>query len=281
MDAERMGLHLFVWGTDWHEPRFDLPRVLATVRGLGFRGVEFPILGREVGAGVAAAARALREAGLWATASVALPPGADLLTAEGRSRAEPYLAWAVGVAADLGASVLGGPLLAPVGELPAGARRDARPAREALARLAEAADAAGVALCLEPLNRYETDTVNTLAEAAELLAPLGGRVRILADTYHLHLEEADPVASLAAHLTAVGHVHLSENHRGPLGTGHAAWRAALRALDEGAYRGRAVVEGWTGRVPELARATCLWRSLADSPEAYAAASARALGLVPA
>jgi D-psicose/D-tagatose/L-ribulose 3-epimerase len=129
---------------------------------------------------------------------------------------------------------------------------------------------------VEPLNRYETDVLNSLADGADLCRGLGGRIALLADTYHQQIEEADPVAALRAHLSQVGHVHLSENHRGPVGTGHIPWSEVVGALDTGGYAGRAVVEGFNGRVAALARATCIWRPRAASPDDYAAASAAAL-----
>ena len=271
---EALGIHLMVWGADWHQAQFDLPRVLATCRGLGFAGVEVPWLAPASEAAVAGAARAAAEEGLWLTVSTALPTGAALVVPEQAARGAEWLRGGVRAAAALGSPVLCGPILAPVGDLPDGpARGWGGAAVEALAAVQEEAAAVGVRLCVEPLNRFETDTVNTLAQGAALCRQAGGGVSLLADTFHQNIEEGDPLGSWREHLAGIGHVHLSENHRGPIGSGHIDWGAVLRVLDEGGYRGRMVVEGFNGRIRELARATCIWRQLADGPEEYAARSA--------
>lgn len=274
---ERLGIHLFVWGAAWHAPGFDLPRVLYTCRRLGFAGVELPWLTPVPQTAVTAAARAVAAAGLWATVSTALPAEACLADPGRAEAGVSWLAQAAEVAAAFGSPILCGPLLAPVGELPDGPARPAAAAAEALARACDLAGGSGVRLCLEPLNRYETDIVNTLTEGAELCAAVGPGLALLADTYHQNIEEAEPVAALRRHLGQIGHVHLSENNRGPVGGGHIPWSAVLGALEDGGYAGRVVVEGFNGRVPELARATCIWRPRAGSPEEYAQASAASLG----
>jgi D-psicose/D-tagatose/L-ribulose 3-epimerase len=267
-----LGIHLFVWGADWYRPEFDLPRVLATCRRLGYAGVEVPWLRPVDDRTLQTAVAALRAEGLWATVSTSLPPAACLVDPARLEAGRQWLLRAVAAAAALGSPVLVGPLLAPVGELPADRARDPAAAAEVLADLAARAEAYGVRLCLEPLNRFETDVVNTLAQGAELCRRVGGGLRLLADTFHQNIEEDDPLAALRAHLGLVGHVHLSENHRGPVGTGHVPWPEVLRQLRAGGYAGKMVVESFAGHIPEIARATCLWRPLAASPEDFAARS---------
>jgi len=273
MQAQDLGIHLFVWGANWDEPAFDLPAVLATCRGAGFSGVEFPWLRPLPDAALRRAAGALGAAGMWATVSTALPAEACLLEPARRALAVAWLRRGVEAAALLGSSVLCGPLLAPVGELPAGPARDALVAAEPLAAVAEEAEGLGVRLCLEPLNRFETDAVNTLAQGAALCARSGARLRLLSDTFHQNIEEDDPLAALRAQAGVLGHVHLSENHRGPIGSGHVPWPAVLAGLRAVGYAGRLVVEAFNGHVAEIARATCIWRPLADSPGAFAVRSA--------
>ena len=101
-------------------------------------------------------------------------------------------------------------------------------------------------------------------------------MKLLSDTFHQNIEENDPLAALAQHLGVVGHVHLSENHRGPAGSGHIPFTAVLEVLTTGNYDGRIVFEGFNGRVPALARATCIWRQIAPSPKAFAARTAATL-----
>jgi sugar phosphate isomerase/epimerase len=113
---------------------------------------------------------------------------------------------------------------------------------DGLHRMGEHASREGVALCLEPLNRYEDYLVNTLAQAAELCAAvkhdLGhDAVRVAADTYHMNIEEADPPGALLAVAGWLGHVQVSDSNRYEPGAGHIDWAATLAALDAAAYRG--------------------------------------------
>src|SRR5205085_4326578 len=62
----------------------------------------------------------------------------------------------------------------------------------ALFKLDEHANDVGTQLLYEPLNRYETNLVNTLGDAVSLLTGVGAqRVKILADLYHMNIEEAN------------------------------------------------------------------------------------------
>ncbi|WP_285114568.1 sugar phosphate isomerase/epimerase family protein [Leifsonia sp. fls2-241-R2A-40a] len=95
---------------------------------------------------------------------------------------------------------------------------------DALGRLGEHAEREGVELFLEPLNRYEDYLVNTLAGAAALLAAVGSpAVKIVADTYHMNIEEADPAAALLEAAPYIGHLQASDSNRLEPGAGHVDW----------------------------------------------------------
>ncbi|MBV7333656.1 hypothetical protein KFU94_36570 [Chloroflexi bacterium TSY] len=70
----------------------------------------------------------------------------------------------------------------------------------------------------------------------------------------------------------IKHFHTSENDRGTVGTGQVNWSGTFQALDDVGYDGWLVVESFNAVIPELAGATCIWRPLADSPNALAADS---------
>jgi sugar phosphate isomerase/epimerase len=114
---------------------------------------------------------------------------------------------------------------------------------EGLAELGAHAAELGVALLLEPLNRYEDHMVNTLAQAAELIAEAGtGGLAVLADTYHMNIEEDDLCAALRAVAPVLGAVHLSDSNRAQPGTGHVPFPALVATLREIAFDGVLSVE---------------------------------------
>lgn len=102
---------------------------------------------------------------------------------------------------------------------------------DGLGELGRHAQAEGVQILLEPLNRYEDHMVNTVAQAVELAAASGSpAVRVLADTYHMNIEEDDPCAALRAAGDRLGAVHLSDSNRHQPGTGHVPFAAVLDTL---------------------------------------------------
>ncbi len=107
-----------------------------------------------------------------------------------------------------------------------------------LEELAEDAAAAGVRLFVEPVNRYETHLLVRLEDAASLVAPLQRpAVGIVADLFHMALDEPDVPASIRAHAGQIGHVHLADNNRRLPGQGSTDFAAAFAALTEIGYAG--------------------------------------------
>ncbi|MDO3704389.1 sugar phosphate isomerase/epimerase family protein [Micromonospora sp. C28SCA-DRY-2] len=114
---------------------------------------------------------------------------------------------------------------------------------DTLGELGEHARAEGVSLFLEPLNRYEDHMVNRLDEAVRLCAAVGlPSVRVVADTFHMNIEEDDVHRALRAAAPYLGHVQVSDSNRYQPGAGHLDWPALLRTLLEIDYRGWLALE---------------------------------------
>src|SRR5690606_25543930 len=132
------------------------------------------------------------------------------------------------------------------------------------------AEALGVTLGLEPLNRFETDMINTVDQAITLVDTVGNdRLKIVLDTFHSNIEEKDIPASILKLGDRLVHVQANENDRGTPGTGHLDWigiRDSLRAIG---YRGSLVIETFGAPSKELARAASIWRPLANSADELA------------
>jgi sugar phosphate isomerase/epimerase len=110
---------------------------------------------------------------------------------------------------------------------------------DALGPLAEHARSYGAPLLFEPLNRYETNLVNTVADGLWLRAKAGAEnVQLLIDLFHMNIEEADLPAAIRAGAGAIGHVHFVDSNRRPAGCGHtdvAPIAAALRDIGYDGY----------------------------------------------
>ncbi len=107
-----------------------------------------------------------------------------------------------------------------------------------LSRLAEDARAAGVKLFVEPVNRYETHLLVRLQDAAAVVRPLQHPcLGIVADLFHMGLDEKDIPGAIRAHAGTIGHVHLADHNRRLPGQGRLDFAAALAALADIGYRG--------------------------------------------
>lgn len=93
-------------------------------------------------------------------------------------------------------------------------------------------------LLYEPLNRYETNLFTTLAGAADWLSTLGIiTIELLADLYHMNIEEADLAAAIRAAGSHVGHVHFADSNRRAAGMGHTDFGPVVAALHDIRYTG--------------------------------------------
>ncbi len=124
---------------------------------------------------------------------------------------------------------------------------------EMLGALGTHAASRGVLVFLEPLNRYEDHMINTLAQGAELCRAVGlPQVRLMADLFHMNIEEADLAGSLRDAAEFVAHVHLADSHRLEPGTGHTDFASAFRALDDIGFDGFGAMECRFAAPPEEA-----------------------------
>lgn len=114
---------------------------------------------------------------------------------------------------------------------------------DVLQQLGEHIAPAGITLVIECLNRYETHFINTLAQGTGIAKRVDRpNVKVLADFFHMNLEEADISASLQEAGEYVAHVHLADSNRFVPGRGHLDFGPGLRYLRESGYDGVLAME---------------------------------------
>ncbi|MCX8082859.1 MAG: sugar phosphate isomerase/epimerase [bacterium] len=103
-------------------------------------------------------------------------------------------------------------------------------------------------ILLEPLNRYETHFLNRLEQAVEYCEKIGSEyLKILADFFHMNIEEADISESFKKAGRWIAHVHLADSNRLLPGMGHTNFEGGFRALKEVNFENYMILECW---VPE-------------------------------
>ncbi len=96
----------------------------------------------------------------------------------------------------------------------------------------------GTIIFLEPLNRYQDHMINTLADARAYIEKNKlDHVKIIADFYHMNIEEDDISQSLYTHKDLIGHIHVADNHRYQPGSGSLDFRKQFNQLKQNGYEG--------------------------------------------
>lgn len=125
-------------------------------------------------------------------------------------------------------------------------------------------------IALEPLNRFESDMVNTAEDVLRLIKDINHpAAKVLLDGFHMAIEERN----IEHAITSVGdkliHVQVSENYRGTPGTGQTPWDSFKKGLKNINYKGVISIESFTPDIKELAGAVCIWKTLAPTQDGFA------------
>ncbi len=110
--------------------------------------------------------------------------------------------------------------------------------RESINELGEFAHSIGMPLIFEPVNRYETNLVTSVTVGCEFLDSLKSKnVKLLADLFHLNIEEANIAEALRQAGSMIGHVHFADSNRLAAGFGHTDFPPIVAVLREIGYEG--------------------------------------------
>ena len=176
----------------------------------------------------------------WVKHRLSLTSGVD----EERKQARAFVKSIIDAAAPFGASAIIGSMQGRWGDdvdKPAALRHLAA----ALEELGQHAGTHGVRLFYEPLNRYETNLCNTVADGVQLLEPLQTKnVLLLADLFHMNIEEQNIADALRQGGQHIGHIHFVDSNRRPATCGHLDYRPIAAALQDIGYDGYACAEAF-------------------------------------
>ncbi len=139
-----------------------------------------------------------------------------------------------------------------------------------IAKVCNIANDTGLSIALEPLNRFESDLINTAEDVMRFIADVNhSNAKVLLDSFHMTIEEKSIKEAIKTVGDKLIHVQVSENHRGIPGTGLTTWNDFKIGFDEIKYKGNIVIESFTPENKTLAEAVCIWKSLANSQDEFA------------
>ncbi len=261
-----IGIHALVWVGDTAPASVDLAVEQTVASGYGL--LEFS-LHDSLNMDRAKTREVLQNNGIQAACSRGLAIDADISSADPQvvARGAELLRESLQLTNDIGGSILTGALYSAFGKAAQPLTSAGRANVVAVLKdLAVDAASLGVRLGLEICNRYETNVVNTARDCLRLADDIGAdNVVIHLDTYHMNIvvkDLATPVIELGDRL---GYVHIGENDRGYLGSGHIDFPAFFGALAEIDYRGPITFESFSSAVvaPGLSVDLAIWRNLWD------------------
>lgn len=139
-----------------------------------------------------------------------------------------------------------------------------------LNRVCTIANGYGLSIALEPLNRFESDLINTAEDVMRLIKDINqNNAKVLLDGFHMTIEEKNIKEAIKRVGDKLIHVQVSENNRGVPGTGLTPWNDFKMALVDIDYQGAIVIESFTPEIKELAAAVCIWKNLAANQDEFA------------
>lgn len=185
-----------------------------------------------------------------------------------------YIESCLDICAELGVSFFAGPMYSAVGKARM-LKPDQRKAEWDLAvhnlqKVCDMAGARGLNIALEPLNRFESDLVNTVDDVMRMVKDINHpTANVILDSFHMSIEERDVEQAIKSVGDKLIHLQVSENYRGAPGSGQTPWDAYKRGLESIGYNGIVSIESFTTQNVELAGAVCFWTPKADTQDDFA------------
>jgi D-psicose/D-tagatose/L-ribulose 3-epimerase len=258
----KIGVHNLVFVTDWSED--SARKAINTAAEIGFDHIEVVIFDPAT-TNADMTATLARGAGINVMAGMALNPAADLSSSDPdvAARGEKLVADCILVARDMGAPALGGVTYSALHRYMEPPTLSAyERVIEAYHRLAGKARTAGIRLGIEPVNRYESNFINTLSQAAGIVRKVGSdNLFVQMDTYHMNIEESDIAGAIEQTRDVLGYAHVGESNRGCLGSGAFDFATYFKVLARAGYTGGFTWESFSPRVldPGITGLLALWR----------------------
>lgn len=263
----KIGMNMLLWDveiTPKHIPVFEM------IQDAGFDGVEIPLVDAELQQ-LDVLTQACNDLGLARTASIFMTPEVNPISTDVsvRRAALDAIKQRVDEAHRIDAPiVIGGFYQAHkyfTGAAPT--QQEWEWSREFLRAGGEYAAQAGIELGLEFLNRFEAFLINNSADSRRMVDEVDlPNVGVLYDTHHANIEDPDPVTALSGLKSRVNHIHISESHRGTLGTGQVDFATSFAALKEIDYSGWLMIESFGQHNPAIIPAANIWRNAFESEE---------------
>jgi D-psicose/D-tagatose/L-ribulose 3-epimerase len=265
----KFGVSTWLWTSPFSSESVSL---FAKIKEMGFDKVEIPVEDPSV-IDAKLVKKALSDFGLQAIVCGAFGPTRDLTNDEYvvRQNCLNYIEACLEFCSEWESVLFAGPMYSAVGKArlvsPEQKKIEWNRAVENLRNVCEMASMRGIQIAIEPLNRFETDLINTAEDVLQLINDINHpSAKVLLDGFHMNIEEPDVEKAIKLIGSNLIHLQVSENYRGTPGTGQTPWDKYKKGLEAINYQGTITIESFTPNVKELAGAVCIWKPLAPSQD---------------
>jgi D-psicose/D-tagatose/L-ribulose 3-epimerase len=268
----RFGINTFLFTSPFTN---DSTKLFPKFKRWGFESIEIPIEDTSH-IDPAYVKRELDKYGLvCGTACACVGPDRDLRgTPEQQENGLEYMMKVIDQMIVLECPALIGPVYSAVGRAdavpPAEYKKQWKTVVKNLKALCKYAESKGKLIYMEPLNRFETDFINTCDQALKMVKDVDSpALKLHLDTFHMNIEEKNQAAAIRKAGKLLGHVHACGCDRGTPGNDHIDWKGIAQALKDIRYDGDVVIESFTTDVKVIARAAAIWRQIEPTQDEIA------------
>lgn len=267
------GVSTFLWVSPFNTNSFDL---VYKIKEMGFDIIEVAVEQKDL-VDWAKLKNLVKQTGLQVTISGAFGPERDISNTDPiiREKGLQYIKECIEIAKFMESPIFGGPVYSSVGKTrfisDDQKKRERDWCIDNLLKVSKIADDCGIIVGVEPLNRFETDMINTADQALSLVKEVNHpNIKVSLDTFHCNIEEKsipDTIRKVGKELLC--HIQANESDRGTPGTGNVDWIGIKQALDDIGYDKAIVIETFGAVSEEIAKAASIWRPLANSSDELA------------
>ena len=261
-----LGIHALVWTGTWE--RKDIDFAIGSSSKLGFDIIEIPLL-NPYNFDATYSRKVLEKNQIQAVTSLGLSEDTDISSddPEKRKNGAKLLSKALEMTFQLGSKYMGGVLYSALRKYHAPPTKNAfQYSSDIIRDLCHKAKKMGIKIGLEPVNRYESNLINTASKTLEFIELTEcENLCVHLDSYHMNIEESNYRESILQCGRKLGYFHIGENHRGYLGKGHINFGEIFSAMKDINYQGPVTFESFSSSVvePQLSNTLGVWRNLWD------------------
>ena len=259
-----LGIHALVWSGYWK--RDDIDFAIGKSSKLGFDIIEIPLL-NPYSFDAEYTKKVLELNGIKPVTSLGLSEDTDITSnnKQFRNNGKKLLSKALEMTLNIGAEYMGGVLYSALKKYDNPPTKDAlKYSTDIIRDLCNKAKNVGIQIGLEPVNRYESNLINTASQALNFIKLTEcNNLFVHLDSYHMNIEESSYRKSINQCGEKLGYFHIGENHRGYLGSGHINFKEIFSTMKEINYDGPITFESFSSTVvePKLSNTLGVWRNL--------------------